>query len=201
LVVGCKNVLDENEMVSSGLLAGVFDYLIKNYRYVIVDVPSRVLDAYHEYMVDRSDEVLLLSCLDIPSLYRTRQYLDLAKQYLGETKLKLVLNRCTLQAAYRLSNKNLEEELHYPIFARLANDWELNVQANSLGCVLSKVNPNADLVKAIKKLAVQVSGREETAETVSNQENNGLLGKLFKGVNQRKGGDQQNAVSQTELGV
>ena len=46
-----------------------------------------------------------------------------------------------------MTNKSLEEEFRYPIYGRLVNDWELNVEANSLGKVYSKVNPNSELAQ------------------------------------------------------
>jgi pilus assembly protein CpaE len=196
LLVGSKSVMDDNDVISIDLLERVMSYLVENYAYVIVDLPSRILDHYHEFMVQRSDMLILVSGLDVPCLYRTRQYLDLAKQFFDESKIKLVLNRCNLKAAFGMSNKNLEEEFHYPIFARLNNDWELNVNANSLGCVLSKVNPSAELVKDFRKLSTLITGTEVEPEPAK-KDGNGLFGKLFVGLNTPKRGDERNAFSKT----
>lgn len=158
------------------------DYLVTKYPYVVVDLPTHVLDPYHQYMVERADDILLVSCPDIPSLYRTRQYLDLAQKYLDMKKVKMVLNRYNMKAAYRMSNQDVEQEFRYDIYARIPNDWELNVEANSFGAALSKINPKSDVVKAIQKLAVQLLGDEadglaKPASTPSGDK--GLLGKLF----------------------
>lgn len=197
LIVGSKSVMDDNEMISIELLERILDHLVQNYRYVVVDLPSRILDHYHEFLVQRSDMLLLISGLDVPCLYRTRQYLDLAKQFFDESKIKLILNRCNLRAAFGMTNKNLEEEFHYPIYSRLTNDWELNVNANSLGCVLSKVNPNAELVKDIRKLCSQISGSDIKVAGNESKESSGLFGKLFQGLNTTKRGDERNAFSKT----
>lgn len=180
VVVGSKSVLDDNEMISAELLELMMDYLTSRYDYVVVDLPTHVLDPYHQYMVERADEILLVSCPDIPSLYRTRQYLDLAQKYLDMRKIKMVLNRFNMKAAYRMSNQDVEEEFRYDIFARIPNDWDLNVEANSFGSALSKVNPKSDTVKALQKMVIQLIGEpgvEPEAKTASNA--NGLLGKLF----------------------
>ncbi|MDX2083815.1 MAG: AAA family ATPase [Candidatus Melainabacteria bacterium] len=192
LVVGSKNVLDDNDMIPPALLERVVDYLTETYTYVVVDLPSHVLDPYHQYLVERATEVLLVSGLDVPGLYRSRQYIDLARQYLEGDKLKLVLNRWNLRAAYGMSNKSLEEEFHYPIYCRLVNDWELNVEAMSLGKVFSAINPNAELVKSFQKLARLIAGLEEQAESQPSEPkkekstsaspqpgSGGLLNKLF----------------------
>jgi pilus assembly protein CpaE len=190
LMVGSKSVLDENELIPPELLARVMDYLEANYSYVVIDLPTHVLDAYHQYLAERADHLLLVSGLDIPGLYRSRQYIDLAKRYLEEGKLKLVLNRWNLRGAYGLTNKNLEEEFRFPVYCRLPNDWELNVEANSLGCVLAKVNQSADLVKAFRKVASLISG-QELPETVS-PKRQGLLSKIFS-LNFLKKGDERHA--------
>lgn len=181
IVVGSKSVLDDNEMISAELLEKTLDYLTTKYDFVVVDLPTHVLDPYHQYMVERADEILLVSSPDIPSLYRTRQYLDLAQKYLDMRKVKMVLNRFNLKAAYRMSNQDVEGEFRYDIYARIPNDWELNVEANSFGSALSKVNPKSDTVKALQKLALQVMGEENVSGEAEKKPaaGNGLLGKLF----------------------
>jgi pilus assembly protein CpaE len=198
LLVGSKSVMDDNELIAIELLDRILNYAAENYSYIVVDLPSRLLDHYHEYIVQRADMLLLVAALDIPSLYRTRQYLDLAKQFFDETKIKLVLNRCNQKAAYGMTNKNLEEEFHYPIFAHLTNDWDANVNANSLGCVLSKAAPNSELVKDLRKLSCAITGQESKQQGQAEndkKDNAGLLGKLFGGMNSTKRGEGQNASS------
>jgi pilus assembly protein CpaE len=158
LMVGSKNVMDDNPMVSEALLARTLAYLTSHYALVVVDLPTHVLDAYHQYLAQQSDTVLLVSGADVPSLYRTRQYLKLAQAEVNPDKIKLLLNRYTLNGAFGMGNRQLEEEFKHPVLARLPNDWALNVEANSLGCVLGKVNPKADLVKAIQALACLLLG-------------------------------------------
>ena len=180
VVVGSKSVLDDNEMISPELLELMMDYLISRFEYVVVDLPTHVLDPYHQYMVERSDEILLVSTPDLPNLYRTRQYLDLAQKYLDMRKVKMVLNRYNMKAAYRMTNQELEAEFRYDIFARIPNDWDLHVEANSFGMGLSKVNPKSDTVKALHTLIGQLLGDvEEREASAVSAGNKGLLGKLF----------------------
>ncbi len=195
VVVGSKNVLDDHEMISQELLEHTVDYLVDNHAYVVVDLPTHVLDPYHQYMIERSDEILVVSALDVPGLSRTRQYLDLARQYLDMAKLKLVLNRWTRKAAFGMSNESLEAQFNYPIYARLVNDWDLCVEASSLGSVASEVKPNSDLAKGLKELAEQVGGLTEEEMESDEKESSGLLGKLFK-----KKGSSTHVVRETELG-
>jgi Flp pilus assembly CpaE family ATPase len=183
ILVGSKNILDDTEMIPLNVLENVLQRLKEKYAYIVVDLPTHILDPYHQYLVDQSDMVLLVSCLDIPGLYRTRQYMDLARQHIDLNKVKLILNRWNLKAAYGMSNKNLEEEFRYPVYFRLPNDWDLNVEANSLGNVFSRLNPNADLSKSIQKLAAMVAARDPSAVGEAEQGKNNtksLLTGFFK---------------------
>jgi pilus assembly protein CpaE len=209
LVVGSKNVMDENPMVSPELMEQTLDFLRRHYAYIVIDLPTHVLDPYHQFCVENADEVLLVSCLDIPGLYRTRQYLDLAKQHVDAGSLKLVLNRWNLHAAVGMSNRNLEEEFHYPVYARLVNDWELNVEANSLGKVFSRIKPNSELAKGFQKLARQVAGMEPTeaaktlpdAKAEKKSSGGGLFGKLFNLKAEKPGDVSRHVTRKTELGL
>lgn len=181
LVVACKSVLDENPLIPPELLERLMMYLKDHYQYIIVDLPTHVVDPYHQYFVESAHEVLLVSTLDIPGLYRTRQYLELVKRHLEMDKVKLILNRCDLKAAVGLSNENIEDEFKYPIFARLPNNWPLNVEAMSLGQTLGTVSPQADLVKTYQELASAISGVSLAGNNGRQAEKGGgLLGRLTR---------------------
>jgi pilus assembly protein CpaE len=158
LVVACKSVLDENPLIAPELLDRLMAYLEAHYRYILIDLPTHVVDPYHQYFAEMADELLLISSLDIPGLYRTRQYLELVKHHLDINKVKLILNRYDMKAAVGMSSENIEAEFKHPVYARLPNNWPLNVEAMSLGKVLANVSPQADLVKSFQDLASQISG-------------------------------------------
>lgn len=182
IAVGSKSVLDDHELISPELLTRTVDYFLSHYAFLVVDLPSHVLDPYHQFMVERSDMLLLVSALDVPGLARTRQYLELARQYLELDKIKLALNRWNQKAAYGMSNESVEEKFGYPVFARLPNDWELNVEATSLGCVYAKIRPQAELTRAYRQMAMTISGLSEAPAIDSPAPGKGgFLSKLFVG--------------------
>ena len=185
LLVASKSALDDTDPLSPDLLQRTMVFLQEQYDFVVIDLPSHTLDPYHQFFVDHSDQVLVVSALDVPCLYRTRQYLDLATQFIRPDKLKLILNRHTQQAAYGMSNEGLEEEFRFPIFARLSNDWELMVEANSLGQLLREVSTKAELSVDMEKLAKAVIGDDsETLEPDVSSE--GLMSKLLGWLPQKK---------------
>jgi pilus assembly protein CpaE len=77
---------------STAELARLFDMLVNHYRYVVVDVSTR-LDAAARLGCNLSETVLLVAHTDVASLWSAARVL----QYLGETggreRVRLVLNR------------------------------------------------------------------------------------------------------------
>lgn len=204
LLVASKSILDDNDLISPELLLKTLSLLKERFVYIVLDLPTHVLDPYHQLLVEQADDVLVVSGLDVPGLYRTRQYLDLANRFLKPGTLKLVLNRWNLRAAYGMTNKNLEEEFRFPVYARLVNDWELNVEANSLGKVFSKLSPQAELSQNLTHLARRLAGLEtepqpEAEPNPSSRRLGGFLAKLFGGfaeaeVKKNKGLESRNTV-------
>jgi len=181
LVVACKSVLDENPLIPPALLERIIAYLRAHYDFILVDLPTHVVDPYHQYFVENAEEILLISSLDIPGLYRTRQYIELVKSHLDMNKIKLILNRYDLKSAVGLSNHNMEAEFKYPVYARLPNNWQLNVEAMSLGQALTAVSPNSDLVKAYQELAEKISGQSATGNVnKANEKQIGFFGRLTR---------------------
>lgn len=190
VLVGCKNVLEDNEMIPAELLEIILTYLLQTYRYVVIDLPTGVLDPYHQYLVERADSLLLVSNPDVPSLVRTRQYLDLAEKYLDPKKIKVILNRHNMKGAYQVSNNlQLEEKFKLSVFHRITNDWDTNVEANSLGQPMSKINTKSEIAKSFQKLARLITGQEaplsspnsQAKDTTSSDKSGGILGRLFAG--------------------
>ncbi len=70
----------------------LFDMLVSNYRYVVVDASSR-FDAATRLIASLSETVLLVACSDVASLWSAAR----VQQYLGESgsreRVRLVLNR------------------------------------------------------------------------------------------------------------
>ncbi|MEM0951331.1 MAG: hypothetical protein AAGI66_04205 [Cyanobacteria bacterium P01_H01_bin.74] len=159
VVVGSKSILDDNAMVSPELLEHIINHLLREHTYLVIDLPTHVLDPYHQYLVERADTLLLIARPDLPSLYHTRQYMDLAEKYLDTQKIKLLMNRSDLKSGYNISNKALEDTFAYDVYMHLPNDWDLAVEANSLGKLLTEIQPKSDLGKQFVKLARDLAER------------------------------------------
>ena len=81
------------ELVTGAHLSQLLRYLAKLYPYVIVDTSHRLSETTLAAF-DASDLVLLISTLDIPSISRTRKFLELvAKLNLDQQRISLIVNQ------------------------------------------------------------------------------------------------------------
>ena len=73
LIFACKHILDDNPPISQELMENLFKVLKENYRYIVIDLPTHVIDPYHQYIVSQCHKLLIVCTPDIPTLFRTRQ--------------------------------------------------------------------------------------------------------------------------------
>jgi len=98
----------------------LFDMLVTNYRYVVVDASSR-FDAASRLIANLSETVLLVACSDVASLWSAAR----VQQYLGETgsreRVRLVLNRFRKVAGF--SEADAEAAVGAKLLWRVPNQY------------------------------------------------------------------------------
>ncbi len=173
-MVCCNDVTSDSVPPTDEQWEAILNTLKQHYDWIIVDCPSQVVDGFHQVINQLGSVNLLVSMMDLPSLSRTRQYLDLAKKYLNLENTKLLLNRYNLASVTNISYQKLEDAFHYPVFSRLSNDWQTCIDSTSLGQFLSETKGNSPLAKDIQKLAERLTGDDDE----QNGTTDGLLAKL-----------------------
>ncbi len=129
------------------LLKGMFDY-------VVVDTAS-LLDELLLSLLERSDQVLMVVDMDLPSVKNAKLALETLRLLkFPTTKVKLVLNRSNAKA--RLDDKEIEGALKSQIEARIPSD----------GIVAASVNEGRPVVESAPKSRV-TKGFEEVFELVT----------------------------------
>jgi Flp pilus assembly CpaE family ATPase len=98
----------------------IFDMLVTHYRYVVVDISSR-LDAASRLIASLSETVLLVACTDVASLWSAARI----QQYLGENgsreRVRLVLNRFRKVAGF--SESDAETAVGAKLLWRIPNQY------------------------------------------------------------------------------
>jgi pilus assembly protein CpaE len=90
--------IEEADLVDGRHLQTALDVLRGCFDWVIVDAPG-IWDETTMMLLDRADQVLLVTLMDVPSLHHARQHLDLI-QRLGHPndKVRLIANRASNSA-------------------------------------------------------------------------------------------------------
>jgi pilus assembly protein CpaE len=98
----------------------LFDMLVTHYRYVVVDSSSR-FDAATRLIASLSENVLLVACSDVASLWSAAR----VQQYLGETgsreRVRLILNRFRKVAGF--SEADAEAAVGAKVLWRVPNQY------------------------------------------------------------------------------
>lgn len=181
LIFACKHVLDDNPPLSEGLLVSLFAALKQKYRYIIVDLPTHVVDPYHQFIVSECHKLFVVCTPDIPTLFRTRQYIELLNTNLGLEKVCNIINRFDQKSVVGVSPEELEAVFRQEVFFRLPNQWDINVEAMSTGEFISQVAPNSQLSKAYKELAIKTLHTFQSTDVLSNS-NETASANLKKGI-------------------
>jgi pilus assembly protein CpaE len=125
--------------------------------YVIVDLPTQ-FDDYVLAVVDAADEVLLIGCMDIPSVKNLKigiQALDLAA--IAGSKIRLVLNRANTQV--KLDVREIEQVLGMRAEFPIPSDIAVPMSVNS-GTPTVDYEPNSGASRALRRIAMAMMDGE-----------------------------------------
>jgi pilus assembly protein CpaE len=155
--------LDHNVPIMLEALEKLLDLVKRRAAYVVVDLPHRWAPWVERILLD-SDEVCIISAMDLASLRDTKNLIDTLTKARGATSApKLVLNH---EGAYRrteLSAKDFESAVETKPSAVLPHDPILFGNAANNGQLLSEVNAKHKARELIRTLAFELSGRQAGA--------------------------------------
>ena len=160
------NAMQIEELIH--ILKTYFDYII--------------IDTNHSYndnnitMFDSADMILLLLTLELPSICNCGKTLEVFQKLRYERdKVKLVVNRTN--ARNQIDVQLVEEQLNYPIFAQLPNDYLTVVKGINNGQSIfrsAKVSAMGTALRALRDQILKEMNKEFP------EDKKGFLNKLFK---------------------
>jgi pilus assembly protein CpaE len=143
--------------VSPAEYARVFDMLASQFKYVVVDVSSRV-DAATRLISNLSEVVLLVACADVASLWSASRVV----QFLGETnnrdRVKLVLNRYRKIAGF--DENEAETASGVKLFWRVPNHYFAISSAIDRGVPVMQ-QTNTEIARAFSSLASTLTQNDD----------------------------------------
>lgn len=137
----------------------VLQVLRERHTYVVIDTPSFLQDTTLTAL-DHSDEIILLTALDLLALHNTKTALAMMQKLrYGPEKVKLVLNRSNADVG--ISPDDVEQTLEYDISAFIPSDGRVAVTSVNEGEPFVLSQPKTQIAQSIRRIAYQVMDREE----------------------------------------
>lgn len=168
LMTACKNGLQllagpqQPQVVTPTMaeLARLFDLLVSQYRYVVVDCSNRVDDTARA-LCDLSNAVLLVAQADVVSLWsagRMRSFLD---EGTGRDRVRLVLNRYKKIPGF--SDEDVEAATNCKILWKIPNNHQAIAPAIDKGAPVA-FHESVDVGRSFRGLAALLAEASPTAE-------------------------------------
>ena len=137
------------ESVTSDQVMGIIDLATAEYGSVFVDLPMNWTN-WSLSLLARSDIVLMVSELRVPSLHRARRQLDLMdSQDLHNLDVRIVLNRVEKGLFKTINTEDAERVLRRPIAFTVSNDHDTMTQAIDRGVPIDEVRRKSAVAKDI----------------------------------------------------
>lgn len=109
------------EEITANHMAELFGYLNTMFDYIVVDA-GRHLDDRTVEVLSLSDAILVLSCLDLPTIRNVKRYLDIFdKLEIDRDRIHLIVNRFLKKG--RLTLNDLESTVGLETFWTIPNDF------------------------------------------------------------------------------
>ena len=138
--------------IDGAALASLLDILASSYRYVILDLSTR-LDAVTQSAADNSDEIILVSAGDVPSLWSARRIAD---QLISSRKrMRLVLNRFRKIPGF--SDSDVEQSTSLAVFSKIPNHYASVASSIDRGIPVCHQN-HSEISRSFSALAEQLTG-------------------------------------------
>jgi len=146
------------ELLTSDQLLSIIDMALAEFGTVFVDLPANWTN-WSLSLLARSDVVLLVTELTVPSLHRARRQLDLLiNQDMANLDVRIVINRSEKGFFRTLSGDDAEKVLRRPVSFTIANDHETMTQAIERGVLIEEVKRKSAVSRDIDAMEISVAG-------------------------------------------
>jgi pilus assembly protein CpaE len=140
------------EATTSDQLLSIVDLATAEFGTVFVDLPTNWTN-WSLSLLARSDLVLLVTELRVPSLHRARRQLDLlSSQDMSNLEIRVVINRVEKGFFRNVGLADAERVLHRPVAFTISNDHPTMTQAIDRGVPLAEVKRKCPLVKDLEAM-------------------------------------------------
>jgi len=149
--------LEQAEEITSEQISSVLNILKSVFPYIIVDTSSN-FDSKTISCLDLSDNILLVSMINLPSIRNTQRCLDLFTRLdYNADKVMLVINRYA--PADEITVEDIEEALGHQVYWKIPNNYFAVMSAINRGLPVHKIDYNCNISQSFVELAQSIDGR------------------------------------------
>jgi pilus assembly protein CpaE len=158
-VLAASDRPQSEELIGSDF-ARLFDVLVANFKFVVVDLSSR-LDRAVKIVADLSDNILLVAQPDVASLWSAAKLHDFLGEAFGSARVRLVLNRFRKIPGF--SDNEVESATRLKVLMRIPSQFQLVAGCIDRGIPVSQQN-HSDLSKSYHELASLLVGQQPVVQ-------------------------------------
>ncbi|MDM5314865.1 AAA family ATPase [Fictibacillus sp. b24] len=144
------------EMISDEHIKRAIDELKLSFDIVIIDTPSYLCEILLACL-EKSDDVLLLTTNELPTLRRTKLLLDTFQSFQLNADIKIINREMPKK---RMDTKKIEQVLEQPIFAGISHQENIAVSSINEGIPYVLSQSKTPIAKSIFSLVNQLSGSD-----------------------------------------
>ncbi len=134
------------------------------YEYVILDL-QHSYDPITLAALDQSDQIILVTTLDIPSLRSAQKAIQIFERTgYSRKKIRILVNRWNKSVDLDLSQ--VEEFFEEPLMGIIPNDYQAAVNSINMGKPLLKEDPRSKISREIRRITRVLSGETKVVEEI-----------------------------------
>ncbi|UCD47609.1 MAG: AAA family ATPase [Deltaproteobacteria bacterium] len=169
-------MIEDAELISPTQVREVLGTLRSMFDYIVVDTPHQ-FDERTLTALEMSDNILLVSLLNLPSLRNTQKCLELFGRIgLRDERVRLVISRFLPND--EIPRDSIEGILNCPVFFSVPNDYPAVIASVNRGKLLYETFPTKEVTKSFRDLSNLLALSivpQQTAKPIKR----GLLEKIF----------------------
>lgn len=168
--------IEDAEQITAAQVKEILATLRSMFDYVVVDTPH-LFDERTLTTLDMSDEILLVSLLDLPALRNTQKCLDLFERIgLRDERVKLVLSRYL--PGGEITPERIEGILGCKVYFAVPNDYPTVISSINRGRLLGEVASGKEVTDSFRRLSGLLAGAAKGAPPAPKKR--GVLGRLLR---------------------
>ncbi len=154
-VLGDAPYFRQSKPITSKQVSKFFEILKQSFSYIVIDTDS-TFDAKTITTLDYSDMIFLVTIVNLPALRNCQRCLELFEK-LGydENKVQILINR--YMENDEITVYDVEKLLNKKVYWKIPNNYFALMASINKGVLISEMNPDANVAKSYKELAINVS--------------------------------------------